>query len=115
MSLRPHGAVAGVLYRSPTTGELLVQVGRYRNGGVDVCRRLSAAPDPADWDTVAEGEPVGEDAALRIPEDVARALLDALAEHFGGDSVGRTARQDHVAERARVDKLTDALIAVVTR
>jgi hypothetical protein len=42
---------------------------------------------------------------LRLPEDMARALLDALAAHFGGTSDVQTLRKDYVAERARVDKM----------
>lgn len=40
---------------------------------------------------------------LRLPEDMARALLDALAGHFGGTSDVQTLRKDYLAERARVD------------
>lgn len=47
---------------------------------------------------------------IRLPEDVARALLDSLARHFGGVSEVQTLRVDYLAERGRVDKLTDALI-----
>ncbi len=46
---------------------------------------------------------------LRIPEDMARALLDALAAHFGGSSDVQTLRKDYLAERARVDKMIDHL------
>lgn len=41
---------------------------------------------------------------LRMPEDVARALLDALAAHFGGTSDTRQLRKDYDAERTRVDR-----------
>lgn len=47
--------------------------------------------------------------ALRLPEDLARALLDALAAHFGGVSEVQTLRKDYLAERARVDKMIDHL------
>jgi hypothetical protein len=47
---------------------------------------------------------------LRLPEDMARALLDALAAHFGGTSDVRTLRKDYMAERARVDKMIDHLV-----
>ncbi|MEW2383360.1 hypothetical protein AB0873_14895 [Micromonospora sp. NPDC047707] len=40
---------------------------------------------------------------LRLPEPMARALLDALAKHFGGTSDVLTLRKDYMAERARVD------------
>lgn len=41
--------------------------------------------------------------SLQLPEDMARALLDALATHFGGTSEAQTLRKDYLAERARVD------------
>ena len=47
---------------------------------------------------------------LRLPESMARALLDALAAHFGGTSDTQTLRKDYLAERARVDKMIDNLI-----
>lgn len=47
---------------------------------------------------------------LRIDDAMARALLDALAAHFGGTSEVQTLRKDYLAERARVDKMIDALI-----
>jgi len=50
-----------------------------------------------------------------VPEGAARALLDALSLHFGGTGDTRQLRRDFDAERGRVDKLTDALIAVATR
>ena len=47
---------------------------------------------------------------LRLSGDMARALLDALAAHFGGSSDVQTLRQDYLAERVRVDKMIDRLI-----
>lgn len=47
---------------------------------------------------------------LDIPEEVARALLDALTRHFHGGSDTRQLRADYDAERARVDRLI-AIIA----
>lgn len=49
--------------------------------------------------------------ALRLTNGAGRALLDALAEHYGGVSSLRALRNDYDRERARVDKLTDALIS----
>jgi hypothetical protein len=49
--------------------------------------------------------------SIRLPEHVARALLDALAEHFGGTSEVQTLRKDYLAERSRVDKMIDHLTA----
>ena len=49
--------------------------------------------------------------SMRIPEDLARALLDALSQHFGGSSDVRSLRNDYDAERRRVDKLIGYLTA----
>lgn len=43
--------------------------------------------------------------SLLLPEEFARALLDALAAYFGGSSELRRADADLKAERARVDVL----------
>lgn len=40
---------------------------------------------------------------LRMPEDMARSLLDALSRHFGGSTDVQTLRGDYLAERKRVD------------
>jgi hypothetical protein len=56
--------------------------------------------------------------SLRLTEDVARALLDALSAHFGGSSDVQTLRRDYMAERARVDRLIGYLTApeqIITR
>lgn len=55
-------------------------------------------------------EPVGSD-WLQIPEDDARAIYEALADHFGhaGHDI-RALRQDYNSERRRVDLMIDALI-----
>lgn len=62
-----------------------------------------------------EGEAVvralGDDpTVLSLPESVARALYEALGRHFGGGADAAALRKDYDAERARVDRLTDALI-----
>lgn len=40
---------------------------------------------------------------LRVSYDMARALYEALAKHFGGAPETATLRKDYEAERARVD------------
>lgn len=50
-----------------------------------------------------------QEPTLRLPESIARALLDALAAHFGGTAEVQTLRGDYLAERARVDKMIDHL------
>lgn len=46
---------------------------------------------------------------ITIPDDVARALLDALSTHYGGAADTRTLRRDYEDERKRVDKLISYL------
>jgi hypothetical protein len=52
---------------------------------------------------------------LRIGEEEARVLLDALLDHFRGGSDERNARDDLKHERARVDKLMDSVIRLAER
>ena len=55
--------------------------------------------------------PMGEQApTLFLPDDIARPLLDALAQHYGGTGDTRTLRTDYEAERARVDRLIGVMI-----
>jgi hypothetical protein len=57
----------------------------------------SAQPNDADW--------------LRLPENDARALYEALADHFGhSGNDTRALRRDYDAERKRVDLLIDKLV-----
>jgi len=49
---------------------------------------------------------------LTLPDDMARALLDALTRHYHGAEDTRALRRDYDDERKRVDKLTGALITV---
>lgn len=51
---------------------------------------------------------------FRMPADVGRALLDALAAHYGGTSEVQTLRKDFLHERGRVDKLIGTLSAIAT-
>lgn len=51
-----------------------------------------------------------DDAPLSLPNDAARALYEALADHFGhGGHDTRALRRDYDAERKRVDLLIDNL------
>jgi len=79
--------------------------------GVKIAGRLSNAEDVREmilWGDVAvtritEATP-SEGAFLHLPNDVARALYEALSRHFGGNVVDATAlRRDYDAERTRVD------------
>jgi hypothetical protein len=52
----------------------------------------------------AEAAMVPDDAFLRLPDDTARALYEALSAHYGGNVVDATRlRKDYDAERGRVD------------
>lgn len=48
--------------------------------------------------------------SLRLDDDMAVALLDALAAHYRRATDTGTLRADYEKERARVDRLTEALI-----
>lgn len=48
--------------------------------------------------------------SFALSESMARALMEALAAHFGGVSETQTLRKDYEAERARVDRLIGHLI-----
>ena len=52
---------------------------------------------------------------MRIPGELARALLEALLRHYEGASDMHTARADLLHERGRVDRLTAAMVEIVTR
>lgn len=52
---------------------------------------------------VREGAEPDDDTWLRLPEDAARAMYEALAQYFGGAADSATLRRDYDAERARVD------------
>lgn len=49
---------------------------------------------------------------LRFDTETARALLDALTRYYHGADDTRALRRDYDGERNRVDKLTDAVIAL---
>jgi hypothetical protein len=49
--------------------------------------------------------------SLTIDDSLGRALLDALAAHYGGTTGGLQQRADFEHERQRVDRLIGALIA----
>jgi hypothetical protein len=49
---------------------------------------------------------------ILIPTEAARALYDALGQHYGGTSDIRQLRADYQAERGRVDRLITTLATV---
>ena len=73
-----------------------------RNGDrIDVLMDLGTVDTFPIWRTLepATQTPPG----LRIPDDVAKALLDALLDHYRGGHDARELRKDYDSERARVD------------
>lgn len=107
MTYRAH-----VVRESYPSMELIVGIARpYADGRHEFVTGIVRSDADSLAGTPTEVVPEGvEGPLLRIPEDVARALLDALAQHFGGTSNSRQLRQDYDAERARVDKLIDSMI-----
>lgn len=65
--------------------------------------------------TVEHGAYPPEPTTLILPTDMARALLDALAVHFGGTGTARELRADYNHERGRVDKLITTLSTIAER
>jgi len=56
-------------------------------------------------------EPSPEVSPLRLTEDEARAMYEALGRFFGSDAVSNDRlRSDYVAERSRVDRMINHLI-----
>lgn len=96
---------AGVQY-DPYRQKLALALGRRSPDGHELVSAISA--DGVTAELIGESE--AWDRPLRIPVDAARALYDALAQHFGGTSNSRQLRADYDAERARVDKLINNLI-----
>lgn len=51
---------------------------------------------------------------MRIPDNLGRALLEALSAHYGGIADLQEARRDLNLERKRVDKLLDVVSTIAT-
>lgn len=73
---------------------------QHRDGAV-----ISYVLQPAVLEWVPAEENAHSQPGLNLPENVARALLDALSAHFGGTSDTRQLRSDFEHERGRVDRL----------
>lgn len=76
------------------------QLGLWRPGVDEMSDSWTRIEDPA----------VHVPPSIRLDEFVARELLDALGDFFGGTGLVRTMRADLEHERKRVDKALDALI-----
>jgi hypothetical protein len=90
------------------TGNLAVYIWRKRGDGT-VDWMLPVDPvltNIRPEETVAEQGP-----SLQLDDDLARALLDALAAYFGGTSDVRRLHQDLQVERQRVDRFIAFLTA----
>lgn len=96
------------------TAKAIVQPDLERDGVKIAVRRANGGI--IDFSTRTEftedGETETASQPLRISEDDARAVYEALGRYFGGDAVNNDRlRSDYDAERRRVDKMIDALIA----
>jgi hypothetical protein len=60
------------------------------------------------WDEAETGVLV--EPTMTLQDDIARALHEELTRHYHGADDSRALRRDYDAERARVDKLTGAII-----
>lgn len=67
------------------------------------------------WEDLPAQPPRDLAPTFQIGDSEARALLEALARHYGGADDTRTLRRDYDAECARVDTLTAALVDVTRR
>ncbi|WP_433067358.1 hypothetical protein [Dactylosporangium sp. CS-033363] len=90
-----------------------VDVYAYRRLTIDGESVLEVPQPPADviWERRPEASLVAADVRplLSLDDDMARAVLDALAGHFGGVQGVRNLRADYDAERKRVDQLIEHL------
>ena len=66
----------------------------------------------ARWENLPEQPRTDIAPTLKLGEDEARALLDALVRHYSGASDVQALRRDYDDERKRVDQLTASLIGV---
>lgn len=107
----PSAWRAGVLHEDPASMSLVIALGTTGPNGTRKVTAITA--DGVETDAVDEA--VVWDRPLRMPTAAAQVLYDALARHFGGTSNSRQLRADYDAERARVDKLTDAVLTIATR
>lgn len=90
-----------------TTDGVRVALGGQAQGST---RLMRSWPQPSVVAVDAGAEPPPE-AWLRLAEEDARAIYEALAQYFGFSGAdGAQLRSDYMAERQRVDKMIDALI-----
>jgi hypothetical protein len=63
-----------------------------------------------EWHEIDSSSGMSVGATLSLPNDAARALLEALLRHYEGASDMHTVRADLLHERGRVDKMVDAIV-----
>lgn len=104
----PRGWRAYARY-NPATMNVSIVIGRPGQDGAQYLTELGNGSQFASFEhrDYADNSPPPE---LHIAEDIAKALLEALAGHFGGTEDTRTLRKDYLAERARVDKFIDRAV-----
>lgn len=103
----PSAWRAGVVHEDPVRRDLVFAIGVVEPDG----RTHSVVTEiGVDSVVLTRVDEATETPKLRLPADVARALYDALAQHFGGTSNSKQLRADYDAERARVDKFINHLI-----
>lgn len=94
------------------TGDLSVSVVMHPpEGSMDIRPRVHHLGDgmiSASWEEIPEDRGI-ERPTFCVHRDEARAILDALAVHFGGAEDTRALRRDYDAERQRVDTLAATL------
>lgn len=105
----PSAWRANVLHEDVMSRDLLVMIGARSGNAYDSYEVITEISSNRAVLTHHEGLVEGPP-PLRIPTDAARALYDALAQHFGGTSNSKQLRADYDAERARVDKFINHLI-----
>lgn len=108
----PQGWRARVQADDIARGSLAIVIGRQLDAGqVQYLTAVGTGVGPSGRAIRGAQEAPGGPDLLHVEEPIARALYDALAEHYGHAAPGRHLRLDYDAERRRVDKLTDAIIA----
>jgi hypothetical protein len=88
--------------RGGDAGKMYMKI---NEAGMAVWERIDPAEHVTKWD---------DPFLLKLPEEVCRALLEALSGWFGGTSTVRAARVDLEREAGRVDLMLGALMAIAT-
>lgn len=100
---------AEVMYSDPFSTSLVIGIGHksQQQGFIEAVDQLGSRELGTVFKTYQEGELVEP---IKIDEDVAKALYEALSRYYGSTQDTKQLRKDYDAERARVDKLIGAII-----